>query len=201
MSALIKQGDSMALNLITKAEYKTYAGIKSTNFDTDIDNLIPRVSQLVKTYCRKTFVDHMDVGSEKVDIFAGDTDKLILKESPVVNVLSVLTSDDYGQTYTDLTKYVDWVDEGDYILPLNPQTFFNKKIKGYKVVYQAGYEDVPPDVALAVMDLVTYYRKNDASVHSTKAPGTSAVQIEYISTTSLPAHIKRVLDLYVSDYT
>ena len=27
------------------------------------------------------------------------------------------------------------------------------------------------------------------------------VQIEYISTTNLPAHIKRVLDLYVTDYT
>jgi len=27
------------------------------------------------------------------------------------------------------------------------------------------------------------------------------VQIEYISTTSLPAHIRRVLDLYVADYT
>jgi len=27
------------------------------------------------------------------------------------------------------------------------------------------------------------------------------VQIEYISTTNLPAHIKRVLDLHVADYT
>ena len=69
------------------------------------------------------------------------------------------------------------------------------------MVYIAGYEDVPPDVALAVMDLVTYYRQNDGAIHSTKAPGTNNVQIEYISTTSLPAHIRRVLDLYVADYT
>jgi hypothetical protein len=27
------------------------------------------------------------------------------------------------------------------------------------------------------------------------------VQIEYISTTNLPSHIKRILDLYTADYT
>jgi hypothetical protein len=74
-------------------------------------------------------------------------------------------------------------------------------INGYKVSYFAGYEVVPEDLRLAVLDLVTYYRKNDGAIHSTKAPGTNAVQIEYISTTSLPAHIKRVLDFYVADYT
>jgi hypothetical protein len=60
---------------------------------------------------------------------------------------------------------------------------------------------VPADLKLAVLDLVTYYRKNDGAIHSTKAPGTNSVQIEYVSTASLPAHIRRVLDMYVADYT
>jgi hypothetical protein len=199
LSAFIKQGDSMALNLITRQEYKAYAGIKSTNYDVEIDALIPRVSELVKNYCRRTFVDYMD--TEKIEVFAGDCDKLILSESPVVSVNLVQFSDNYGQTYTNLQRFVDWIEDGDYILPLNTDEYWAKKIRGYRVVYTAGYEDVPPDVALAVMDLVTYYRQNDAAVHSTKAPGTNSVQIEYISTTSLPAHIRRVLDLYAADYT
>ena len=189
----------MALNLITRQEYKAYAGIKSTNYDVEIDALIPRVSELVKNYCRRTFVDYMD--TEKIEVFAGDCDKLILSESPVVSVNLVQFSDNYGQTYTNLQRFVDWIEDGDYILPLNTDEYWAKKIRGYRVVYTAGYEDVPPDVALAVMDLVTYYRQNDAAVHSTKAPGTNSVQIEYISTTSLPAHIRRVLDLYAADYT
>lgn len=186
----------MALNLITRQEYKTYAGIKSTNEDAIIDALIPRVSQLVKNYCRRTFVDYMD--ADKVEVFRGGFDKLILEETPIVSVASVQTSTDYGQTYTDLVEYTDWVLDKDCIVSISGQ--FEEMIKGYKVTYRAGYDDVPPDLALAVMDLVTYYRKNDAAIHSPKAPGSNAVQIEYITTTSLPAHIKRVLDQYVSDY-
>lgn len=189
----------MALNLITRQEYKAYAGIKSTNYDVEIDALIPRVSELVKNYCRRTFVDFMD--TEKIEVFSGDCDKFILSESPVVSVNLVQFSEDYGQTYNNLEKFKDWVADGDYVIPLNTDEYWAKKIRGYRVIYLAGYDDVPQDVALAVMDLVTYYRQNDAAVHSTKAPGTNSVQIEYISTTSLPAHIKRVLDLYMADYT
>jgi len=189
----------MALNLITRQEYKTYAGIKSTNEDAIIDALVPRVSQLVKNYCRRTFVDYMD--SDKVEVFSGGFDKLILAETPVVSIATVQTSSNYGQTYTNLTQYTDWVLEGDTILSLNSLGVFPKLVNGYKVTYRAGYDDVPSDLALAVMDLVTYYRKNDAAIHSPKAPGSNAVQIEYITTTSLPAHIKRVLDQYVADYT
>jgi hypothetical protein len=188
----------MAKNLITRAEYKAYANISSTNQDTEIDAIIPKVSQLVKTYCRRTFVDFID--EARTEVFEGGYGSIILKESPVTQVISVQQSTDYGQTYTKLTKFTDWVQSGDYIVSVNPQGFM-PYVNGYKISYFAGYETVPEDLKLAVLDLVTYYRKNDGAIHSTKAPGTNAVQIEYISTTSLPAHIKRVLDIYVSDYT
>jgi hypothetical protein len=111
----------------------------------------------------------------------------------------VQKSTDYGQTYSDLTEFVDWVKDADYIVSIDPRGF-EPLINGYLVSYFAGYETVPQDLRLALLDLITYYRKNDGAIHSTKAPGTNAVQIEYISTTSLPAHIKRVLDMYVADY-
>jgi hypothetical protein len=186
-------------DLITRQEYKTYAGINSTNHDAEINLLIPKVSALVKTYCRRSFIDFID--EAKTEVFDGGVDKLILKESPVTQIISVEQSTNYGQTYTKLTKFTDWAQSGDYVLPLNAQGEFQFMINGYRVNYFAGYETVPEDLKLAVLDLVTYYRKNDGAIHSTKAPGTNSVQIEYISTTNLPAHIKRVLDQYVSDYT
>jgi hypothetical protein len=198
----------MALNLITLAEYKTYAGIKSTNYDKEIVGLIPRVSQFVKNYCGKTFVDYVD--TEKVEYFNGGVSKLFLTENPVISINSVGYSQDFGKTYTNLIEYTDWILDNNAICSLNTSAIntlitvnrgFPEVIRGYKVSYLAGYDDVPDDIGLAIMDLVTYYRKNDMSVHSTKAPGTNNVQIEYISTTSLPAHIKRVLDMYRSDYT
>jgi len=198
----------MALNLITISEYKTYAGIKSTNYDKEIVGLIPRVSEFVKNYCGRTFVDYVD--TDKVEHFNGGVSKFFLAENPVISVSSVGYSIDFGQTYTNLVEYKDWILDNNAICSLNTNAVtslitvnrgFREVIRGYRVTYRAGYEDVPADVALAIMDLVTYYRKNDMSVHSTKAPGTNNVQIEYISTTSLPAHIKRVLDMYRADYT
>jgi hypothetical protein len=99
----------------------------------------------------------------------------------------------------EFKDFVTDLQEGS-IVSLDPKGFVYA-INGYTVTYTAGYAVIPEDLKLAVMDLVTYYRKNDAAIHSTKAPGTNAVQIEYISTTTLPAHIRRVLDLYVADYT
>lgn len=189
----------MAANLITKQEYKTYAGISSSNQDAEIDLLIPKISELVKSYCRRSFVDYVD--EARTEVFEGGFGSLLLKESPVIQVISVQLSTDYGQTYTKLTKFTDWAPTGDYIVAVSPAGF-KPYLNGYKVTYFAGYETVPEDLKLAVLDLVTYYRKNDGSVHNNKSPGAGgSVQLEYIMNTNFPAHIKRVLDLYVADYT
>lgn len=186
-------------DLITRNEYKTYAGISSTNHDAEIDLLIPKVSQLVKTYCRRGFVDFYD--ETKTEIFRGGFGSLILSESPVVQVISVEKSTNYGQSYTKLTKFTDWVQDGDFIVSVDPRGF-EPLLNGYRVNYFGGYETVPQDLKLAVLDLVTYYRRNDGSVHNNKTPGGGgSVQLEYVMNNNFPSHIKRVLDLYVADYT
>jgi hypothetical protein len=189
----------MGLNLTTKADYKAYAGIKSTNEDAVIDFIIPKVSELVKNYCGRTFVDYWV--TPKTEIFNGDVKKFILAETPVATITSVQGSIDYGQTWTNLEQYKEWVREDDTVLSLNTSGYFPKLIRGYKVVYTAGYDDVPGDLEAAVIDLVTYYRRHDGTIHSSKSVGSNTTQIEYITTTSLPAHIRRVLDLYRTDYT
>ena len=188
----------MATDLITLAEYKAYANITNPNHDAEIISLIPKVSALVKNYCAGSFVDYYD--EDKVEYFNGDVGNFILKEWPVVSVSGVEYSSDYGQTYTSLTEFVDWVEDSGFILSINASGF-PRQLRGYKVSYKAGYEVLPEDLKLAILDLVTYYRRNDGAIHSPKAPGTNSVQIEYITTTSLPAHIRRVLDLYKGDFT
>jgi len=190
----------MGISLVTLTEYKNYAGIANPNQDTVIANIIPKVSELVKTICRRTFVDWVDDG--KVEYFEGG-EVFNLGEGPVLQVTSVEKSEDYGQTWTELVEYTDWVlkKTTHQIVPVSGTRYFDELVNGYKVTYTAGYEVLPEDLKLAVLDLITYYLKNDAAVHSSKAPGTNSVQIEYVTTTSLPAHIKRVLDLYMMDYS
>jgi hypothetical protein len=189
----------MPLNLTTRADYKAYAGIKSTNSDAEIDTIIPKVSALVKSYCRRTFVDYWNTPLQQT--FDGGYRELLLAETPLVSVTSVEQSADFGVTYTALARNVTWVTRGDTIYSTDTRGF-EPLVNGYRVTYTAGYEDVPNDLELAVLDLITYYRKNDGAVHNNRTPGgNGSVQLEYIMNTNFPAHIKRVLDLYVADYT
>lgn len=189
----------MGLDLITKAEYKAYAGISSTNKDTEIDALIPRVSALVKNYCRRTFIDYVD--TENIEYFEGGQLYFTLKEYPLIELISFEKSYDYGQTYEYQTEYTDYaLDRSTSNIHCLIASGFPLLINGYKATYKAGFTSIPEDLKLAVIDLISYYIRNDSAIHSNKAPGTNTVQIEYISTTSFPANIKRVLDLYVSDY-
>lgn len=189
----------MGLPLITRAEYKAYAGLTSTNSDALIDALIPKVSQLVKTICRRTFIDW--VNDQKTEYHDGGTNILVPQESPVLSIAGLEYSEDYGQTYTALTEFVDYVHSrtSDCVMSVSTKGFAYKP-NAYRLTYTAGYETLPEDLKLAVMDLLTYYIKNDAAIHSSKAPGTNSVQIEYVTTTNLPAHIKRVLDQYADNY-
>ena len=192
--------DNMELymaDLITRNEYKSYLGITTNNKDSEIDLLIPKVSSLVKTYCRRTFVDHYF--DPKVEVFPGGTDSFILSETPIIEIIDVALSTDYGQTYNSLTRFTDWVDDG-YLIRSLAEAEFAPYIRGYRVEYQAGYEFVPDDLKLAVMDLIEYYSKNNSAVHVNRDVTPNVTQIQYIQTSNFPAHIKRVLDQYVTDY-
>lgn len=189
----------MAADLVTLAEYKAYMGINSTTQDTVITAMIPKISALVKTLCRRTFIDY--VSTDKVEYFEGGDNHLAPEEYPIISVTSLAYSSDYGNTYTNLTEFTDYATRkiSGSIVPIASRTF-QEAVNGYKLTYKAGYTALPEDLKLAILDLVTYYLKNDAAIHSSKAPGTNSVQIEYVTNTNLPAHIKRVLDLYMANY-
>lgn len=191
----------MANNLITLAEYKAYIGISSTNQDGIINTLIPQVSALVKNICRRTFLDF--VTDFKVETSKGSpSNRIMLHETPLLQVSTVEFSEDYGQTYETLVEYTDYVvdTEADTVEIISTPYANYIKTNAFRITYNAGYEEVPADLKLAVADLINYYIRNDAAVHSQKAVGANTVQIEYITTTNLPAHIKRVLDQYTAYY-
>lgn len=208
----------MGLSLITKAEYKTYQNISSTTSDALIDSLIPKVSDLVKSYCRRTFVDYVD--EAKVEYTDGGTPTIELLETPIISINSVEFSTDYGNTYTALTEYVDYafskthnnivrIPPNTVSTPINTYTpylptvypnIFPPLINGYKITYNAGYETLPEDLKLVVLDIVAYYVKNDSAVHTHKNANPNTMQVEYISSVHFPAHIKRILDLYTASF-
>lgn len=190
----------MTPDLVTVAEYKAYAGISSTNQDSTLAIIVQKVSHLVKNICRRTFLDYVD--EYKVDVFSGGAPRILLPETPILSVASVQFSNDYGKTYTKLVEFEDYVvdHERDVVEIIAGALMEYKKVNAFKITYTAGYEVIPEDLKLAIFDLVTYYMRNDAAIKSSKAVGANTVQIEYITNTNLPAHIRRVLDLHTAYY-
>jgi hypothetical protein len=189
----------MATDLITLQEYKTYALINSTTQDVAIQSIITKVSALVKQICRRTFVDYLEEYNTETKRSCVNN-RILLSETPVTQIASVEFSEDYGKTYTTLEEFTDYVVDNEAVeFIISNYTGYNR-VNAFRVTYNAGYEELPEDLKLAILDLVTYYLRNDSAVHSTKSISPNTMQIEYVSTTNLPASIKRVLDLHTAYY-
>jgi hypothetical protein len=188
-------------DLITLAEYKEAEGIASPKEDLRLASLIPSVSQLVKTYCGNSLVDYY--ATNKIETFNIDwsTHLVQLTESPVNSVVSVEKRDSVTESYTTVTPTEYYLDAStDSILHVTGSTYKNwpRGAGSVKVTYKAGYETTPSDLRLAVIDLITYYLKDEHKERRTL--GGASIQNQ--GSTSLrdsvafPDHIKRVLDLY-----
>jgi hypothetical protein len=185
-------------NLITLEEYKDFKGLQSVKDDTRLSTLITSVSQLVKTYCGNSIVDYYS--SNKTETFNIDWDTHIvqLTESPVNSVSLVekrsSTTASYETVSTD-DYYVDTATDSVLHVTANTYRVWPRGAGAVRVTYTAGYSDTPDDLKLAVIDLITYYFKEEHTQRRTLSGAT----VENQGTgdgRGFPDHIKRVLDLY-----
>ena len=193
-------------NLIDRQTYKDMQGITSTTNDFILSTFIDSVSQLVKTYCNNTFVDHFSVANKKIETFSIDynTHFVQLTESPVNTIIAVKERTTISSAYTDIISTTSkW-----YLDSSTDSIYRSNGANGYQsfptgpgavvIEYTAGYSNVPEDLKLAVIDLVTYYFKDQTKSRQTIAG--ASLQVNPTSTMrgniGFPDHIKRVLDLY-----
>ena len=188
-------------DLVTLAEYKEAEGISSPKEDLRLSTIVPSVSQLVKTYCANSIIDHYS--TNKVETFSIDWDTYLvqLTESPVNTIVSVQKRDSVTESYSTVPTTDYYLDTAtDSVLYVTGSTYRNwpRGAGAVKVTYTAGYESTPKDLKLAVFDLITYYLKDEHKERRTL--GGASIQNQ--GSTSLrdsvafPDHIKRVLDLY-----
>tara|TARA_R110000851_G_scaffold64285_1_gene146558 strand:+ start:146 stop:730 length:585 start_codon:yes stop_codon:yes gene_type:complete len=189
-------------NLIDIDTYKTSERIESTKDDNRINKLITSVSQLVKTYCGTTIVDHHS--SDKVEEFSVSwgTNLVQLTESPFVSITSVQERTSFADSYTTIPATEYYVDSStDTVYRVTTSGSAKNWPTGpasVKITYKAGYATCPTDLELAVVDLVTYYLKDEHKARQTMQG--ASIQNQSSSSqrnnVAFPDHIKRVLDLY-----
>lgn len=190
-------------DLITLASFKEAEGLSTPKEDLRINALIPSVSQLIKTYCGNSFVDFYS--SNKTETFNIDwgTHIVQLTESPVNAIVSVQERQSYSSAYVTLTTgaYEYALDKKtDSVFRTSSGSYRNwaQGVDSVKVVYTAGYSAVPDDLKLAVVDLITYYLKDEHKERRTiqGASIQNAASSSQRDNVAFPDHIKRVLDLY-----
>lgn len=184
-------------NLIDINTYKIAKGMTSAKDDEHLSALVASVSQLVKTYCGVSFVDYVtEPYTEYVDVY-WDTKEIQLTESPLIAIQEVWVKEEIEEDYVILeeTEYsfsrrTDMLKRKYYPWPLG--------LESVKVIYTAGYSEVPEDLKLALVDLIGYYHKEEYK--SSKVLSGAQVNNQTSSSikgdTGFPNHIKRVLDMY-----
>jgi hypothetical protein len=189
-------------DLITIDEYKTSENIQSTKEDHRINSLISAVSALVKTYCGNSIVDHYS--TNKVETFSinWSTNLVQLTETPIVSIVSIEERDDYSSSYTTVpaTEYfMDASIDGVYrVSTSGGAKMWPGGPASVKITYKAGYSECPADLQLAVIDLITYYMKDEHKARQTIAGASiqNNASSSQRNNVAFPDHIKRVLDLY-----
>jgi hypothetical protein len=185
--------------LLTLAQYKLQRGINSTTDDAKLNTILTSVSALVKNYCGRTFIDYYSVSKvEKFSLKWGQK-AVFLSETPVINISQVRELiEGTVNTYTILTS-------DQYVLDNNMDAIYRVEsgdwqdfpvgINAVEVTYTGGYITTPEDLKLALIDLTTYYYKDEYKPELNH----SSFTIRNPSTVAgFPEHIKRVLDLYRS---
>ena len=185
-------------DLITLADYKEAEGLTSPKDDIRLTSVIDSVSQLVKTYCGNSIIDHYS--TNKVEEFNIDwhTHIVQLTESPVNTIVSVEKRDSVTASYTTVPTTDYYLDKKtDSVLYVTGSTYKNwpRGAAAVKVTYTAGYSECPSDLKLAVIDLIKYYMKDEHVMRRTIAGATMENQGTGESR-GFPDHIKRILDMY-----
>jgi hypothetical protein len=187
-------------DLITVQQYKDAEGLQSTKEDYRLELLIASVSQLVKTYCGNSLIDHYSAPKVETFTITWDTHLVQLTESPANAITSVQERQGYSESYTVLAATDFYLDTTtDSVIRTAGGRDFKYWAKGpgsVIVTYTAGYPVLPADLKLAVLDLINYYLKDEYKERQTLAGASIQNSTGANNSVEFPAHIKRVLDLY-----
>jgi len=196
-------------DLVTLQQYKDFAGLQSLKNDARINIVIDQVSQLVKSYCGTTIIDYASTNKTEYFNIGQGVDRVILEESPLLQVVSVEERTSQADTYVTLiTENSDSSGKYEYIADMESDSIvrttstgtkpFPKGMKAVKVVYKAGYTSTPDDLKLAVFDLIKYYMKDERKERQTIAGSSieNPLSSSLAGNIGFPDHIKRILDMY-----
>jgi hypothetical protein len=159
-------------NLISTSEYKTWAGITTSAYDTIIGVIVSGVSTEIRRWCGRNLTNGFE-SAERTERYDGNNEQTInLMEWPVSSVASVKVYASDGTYETlDTTSYrcdetggvLSRVDPNKARYPVTAfgtvqatfsvQPWFPEGFDNIEVTYTGGYSTIPDDLKIAAFRL------------------------------------------------
>ena len=149
------------VKICTLAEFKVYAGLSDTTYDTLLQVYINSVTDIFNAYCWKVFGEVKTV-TQITDIEDKFGDRILLKYSPLITVTAVLDNyDPLSQSGINLTQNKDYyVYKGAGLIKTAFPQHFHQGLQKVRIDYVAGYSTVPDDVKMAAYMQIQYLWRN-----------------------------------------
>ena len=190
--------------MITKEEFKSFAGINVSTYDTAITLIVNGVISFVQDYCKNVLVEKEvteyfnaeDIEEDGGEIFLAN--RINITESSVKVYYNNGTEASPSYALETRDSYALELDKGiiklEYVRGgVNDKT----GIKAYKVVYTAGYKtaDVPASLKLACLKFAgAVYNKRGSEGESSE--GQDGTNVDFAG--SMTPEIKSMLSKYKS---
>jgi len=185
-----------ALAWTSRDAVKAHLKITATDLDDEIDTKINEASRLLQS-----FIGHSLKTDTYTEYFDGDcTNTLLVSNYPVQSVTSI--HDDTARVFGD-DKLID---SGDYVFDSNENEnvgtirlfkghgIFYRGVQNIKVVYVAGFDEVPEDAELSCKQLVAWLMNRAGTEGQTSA--SLGGKSETYEMDDIPEYIKRGVRRY-----
>lgn len=185
--------------LATVANVKEYLDISSSDDDTLFGNLLDRVTDAIQSHCNRTFAQttHTEYHDGR------GASQVVLKHRPIVSVTSVhddLDRDFAASSLISASDYITRDDEGiiewlssNSTFPSTAAYFYDGQLN-VKVIYVAGYANIPDDViqAACMMTALLYHRGKQGADGIASENQAGAYNVVYVKGVMTP-EIKQLL--------
>lgn len=181
----IKRTESSPTEPLTLTEVKAHLLISFTDDDTLLTSLITQARKAIENYCKVSIV------AQTVTMTADLFQEWELPYGPVTGIQGVATrSGTEGSGPASYETVTDgWGTDGEEFLSFDPTGATSSQIfscatntpNRFKIIYTTGYNPVPDDLALAVLNEIAYRYENrgNQDLSTAYSPAAKAIAQPY----------------------
>ena len=140
-------------DLTTLANVKEFLSITNASSDALIRSLITRISVQIENFVERPIL--VDDYTEITDGRENNRGHLMVEQFPINSIDTLHDDDNRVYDASSLIPAADYVFEASYgVVKLTDGAVFDVGIHNVKIVYNAGFADIPGDIEQVAIDLV-----------------------------------------------